>query len=135
MKNIYTEKPWWPSCHYDGRRKKYFLNKSMEEFESDKQKHFQRQQMRWITDNLEKSRFRKVKSDLAYFSEIPYEYQGDGLDDFSKYQRPASNGVGWVAICPGERGNNYYVEDPITVAILKKRYNKHFNTKEISNQK
>ena len=64
MKNIYTEKPWWPSCHYDGRRKKYFLNKSMEEFESDKQKHFQRQQMRWITDNLEKSRFRKVKSDL-----------------------------------------------------------------------
>ena len=123
MKNIYTEKPWWPSCHYDGRRKKYFLNKSMEEFESDKQKHFQRQQMRWITDNLEKSRFRKVKSDLAYFSEIPYEYQGDGLDDFNKYQRPASNGIGWVAICPGERGNNYYVDDPVTVAILKKRYN------------
>ena len=60
MKNIYTEKSWWPSCHYDGRRKKYFLNKSMEEFESDKQKHFQRQQIRWITDNLEKSRFRMV---------------------------------------------------------------------------
>ena len=128
MKNIYTEKTWWPSCHYDGRRKKYFLNKSMEEFESDKQKHFQRQQMRWITDNLEKSRFRKVKSDLAYFSEIPYEYQGDGLDDFNKYQRPASNGIGWVAICPGERGNNYYVDDPVTVAILKKRYNKHLKT-------
>ena len=123
MKNIYTEKPWWPSCHYDGRRKKYFLNKSREEFERDKEKHFQRQQMRWITDNLEKSRFRKVKSDLAYFSEIPYEYQGDGLDDFNKYQRPASNGIGWVAICPGERGNNYYVDEPVTVAILKKRYN------------
>ena len=130
MKNIYTGKTWWPSCHYDGRRKKYFLNKSREEFERDKEKHFQRQQMRWITDNLEKSRFRKVKSDLAYFSEIPYEYQGDGLDDFNKYQRPASNGIGWVAICPGERGNNYYVDDPVTVAILKKRYNKHISTQK-----
>ena len=107
MKNIYNGSLWWPSCRYDGRRKKYFLNKSREEFERDKEKHFQRQQIRWVIDNLEKSRFRKVKSDLAYFSEIPYEYQGDGLDDFNKYQRPASNGIGWVAICPGERGNNY----------------------------
>ena len=130
MKNIYTEKPWWPSCHYDGRRKKYFLNKSREEFERDKEKHFQRQQIRWVIDNLEKSRFRKIKRDLAYFSEIPYEYQGDGLDDFNKYQRPASNGIGWVAICPGERGNNYYVDEPVTVAILKKRYNKHISTQK-----
>ena len=130
MKNIYTEKPWWPSCHYDGRRKKYFLNKSREEFERDKEKHFQRQQIRWVIDNLEKSRFRKIKRDLAYFSEIPYEYRGDGLDDFNKYQRPASNGIGWVAICPGERGNNYYVDEPVTVAILKKRYNKHLNTQK-----
>lgn len=128
MKNIYNGNLWWPSCRYDGRRKKYFLNKSREEFERDKEKHFQRQQIRWVIDNLEKSRFRKVKSDLAYFSEIPYEYQGDGLDDFNKYQRPASNGIGWVAICPGERGNNYYVDEPVTVAILKKRYNKHIST-------
>ena len=130
MKNIYTEKPWWPSCHYDGRRKKYFLNKSREEFERDKEKHFQRQQIRWVIDNLEKSRFRKIKRDLAYYSEIPYEYRGDGLDDFNKYQRPASNGIGWVAICPGERGNNYYVDEPVTVAILKKRYNKHISTQK-----
>ena len=71
MKNIYTEKPWWPSCHYDGRRKKYFLNKSREELERDKEKHFQRQQIGWVIDNLEKSRFIKIKRDLAYFSEIP----------------------------------------------------------------
>ena len=65
----------------------------------------------------------KILSDLNFFSNIPYEYQGDGLDDFNKYQRPASNGIGWGAICPGERGNNYYIDDPVTVAILKKRYN------------
>ena len=127
MKNIYTEKPWWPSCHYDGRRKKYFLNKSMEEFELDKQKHFQRQQMRWITDNLEKSRFRKVKSDLIYFEQIPYVYKGDGFSDYQRYQRPSSNGIGWVAICPGEPGNNYYVDDEITVLILKRKYNRYLN--------
>ena len=57
-----------------------------------------------------------------FFSEIPFEYQGDGLDDFEKYQQPSSNGVGYVAICPGERGNNYYVDDPVTVAILRRRY-------------
>lgn len=68
------------------------------------------------------SRVHKIISDLNYFSEIPYEYQGDGLDDYEKYQRPSSNGVGYVAICPGERGNNYYVDDPVTVAILRRRY-------------
>ena len=68
------------------------------------------------------SRVHKIISDLNYFSEIPFEYQGDGLDDFEKYQRPSSNGVGYVAICPGERGNNYYVDDPVTVKILCRRY-------------
>ena len=68
------------------------------------------------------SRVHKIISDLNYFSEIPFEYQGDGLDDFEKYQRPSSNGVGYVAICPGERGNNYYVDDPVTVKILRRRY-------------
>lgn len=69
------------------------------------------------------SRVHKIVSDLKYFSEIPFEYQGDGFDDFEKYQRPSSNGLGYVAICPGERGNNYYVDDPVTVAILTRHFN------------
>lgn len=69
-----------------------------------------------------KSHSKKVHEILEYFSSIPYEYQGDGWDDFNKYQRPASNGIGWVAICPGERGNNYYTDDPVAVAILRRKY-------------
>lgn len=78
---------------------------------------------RFHAANIGVSRVHKIVSDLKYFEEIPYEYQGDGFDDFEKYQRPSSNGLGYVAICPGERGNNYYVDDPVTVAILCRRYN------------
>lgn len=113
---------WWDSCRYDGRRKKFFLNKSKEEFENDKEKHYSRQRLSCVQDNLKKTRLAKVKSDLEYFSKIPYTYQGDGLSDWERYQRPSSNGIGWVAICVGERANNYYVDDPITVAILKRKY-------------
>ena len=77
---------------------------------------------RFRNANIGVSRVHKIVSDLNYFAEIPFEYQGDGLDDFEKFQRPSSNGVGYVAICPGERGNNYYVDDPVTVAILRRRY-------------
>lgn len=62
---------------------------------------------------------------IAYFATIPYEYQGDGMDDFNLYQRPASNGIGYVAICPGESGNNFYTDDPILVSYLTKKFNKH----------
>ena len=104
---------------YDGRRKAYYLNMSKEEFAAAQEKNEARRRNKYTTP----TRIERILSDLAYFSEIPYEYQGDGLDDFNKYQRQASNGIGWVAICPGERGNNYYVDDPVTVALLKKRYN------------
>lgn len=69
-----------------------------------------------------RNRFQIAREIVKYFSEIPYEYQGDGLDDFNKYQRPCSNGIGWVAICPGERGNNYYTDDPFAVKILRRKY-------------
>ena len=130
--NIFSEHPeTWMRLKYDGRRKAYYLNMSKEEFAAAQEKNEARRRNKYTTP----TRIERILSDLNFFSNIPYEYQGDGLDDFNKYQRPASNGIGWVAICPGERGNNYYVDDPVTVAILKKRYNKHFNTKEISNQK
>ena len=118
--NIFSEHPeTWMRLKYDGRRKAYYLNMSKEEFAAAQEKNEARRRNKYTTP----TRIERILSDLAYFSEIPYEYQGDGLDDFNKYQRPASNGIGWVAICPGERGNNYYVDDPVTVAILKKRYN------------
>ena len=125
--NIFSEHPeTWMRLRYDGRRKAYYLNMSKEEFAAAQEKNEARRRNKYTTP----TRIERILSDLAYFSEIPYEYRGDGLDDFNKYQRPASNGIGWVAICPGERGNNYYVDEPVTVAILKKRYNKHLNTQK-----
>ena len=125
--NIFSEHPeTWMRLKYDGRRKAYYLNMSKEEFAAAQKKNESRRRSKYTTP----TRIERILSDLNFFSNIPYEYKGDGLDDFNKYQRPASNGIGWVAICPGERGNNYYVDDPVTVAILKKRYNKHISTQK-----
>ena len=125
--NIFSEYPeTWMRLRYDGRRKAYYLNMSKEEFAAAQEKNEARRRNKYTTP----TRIERILSDLNFFSNIPYEYQGDGLDDFNKYQRPASNGIGWVAICPGERGNNYYVDEPVTVAILKKRYNKHISTQK-----
>ena len=123
--NIFSEYPeTWMRLRYDGRRKAYYLNMSKEEFAAAQEKNEARRRNKYTTP----TRIERILSDLAFFANIPYEYEGDGLDDFNKYQRSSSNGIGWVAICPGERGNNYYVDDPVTVAILKKRYNKHIST-------
>ena len=62
---------------------------------------------------------------MKLFAQIPYEYQGDGMDDYSKIQRPSSNGIGYVAICPGESGNNIYIEEPHAVAALRRKYNEY----------
>ena len=125
--NIFSEHPeTWMRLKYDGRRKAYYLNMSKEDFAAAQKKNEARRRSKYTKP----TRMEKILSDLEFFANIPYEYEGDGLDDFNKYQRPASNGIGWVAICPGERGNNYYVDDPVTVAILKKRYNKHISTQK-----
>lgn len=129
-KNIFSEYPeTWMCLRYDGRRKSYYLNMSKEEFAAAQEKNEARRRSKYTMP----TRMEKILSDLAFFANIPYEYEGDGLDDFNKYQRPASNGIGWVAICPGERGNNYYVEDPITVAILKKNIT-NISTHKINKQ-
>ena len=125
--NIFSEYPeTWMRLRYDGRRKAYYLNMSKEEFAAAQEKNEARRRNKYTTP----TRIERILSDLAFFANIPYEYEGDGLDDFNKYQRSSSNGIGWVAICPGERGNNYYVDEPVTVAILKKRYNKHISTQK-----
>jgi len=114
----------WPK--YDGRRR-MFRGLSRSEYEAAWERHV----CRWSVTNSEppKTRVQKVMEDLEYFAGIPYEYEGDGLDDYNKFQRPTRNGVGYVAICPGESGNNYYVDDPVLVTILKRKYDAYWTAR------
>lgn len=124
--NIYKMDKWYMKCH-DGR-KKLFRGISKKDFEEARERHFARvgKHVKIMTAHERRVDF------LNYFRDIPtdMEFDGDGLDDYSKYQRPASNGIGYVAICPGERCNNVYVDDKILVYILKKLYNKKLYLKQ-----
>ena len=115
----------WCFLKYDGR-KKMFMGMTKEEFGKMKEVHFSRFQKKyWDTKRDFISKCGKRREDISYFATIPYEYMGDGLDDFNHYQRPCSDGVGYVSICPGEPRNNYYVEDPLTVRYLRSKYDRH----------
>lgn len=114
----------WYDRRFDGRRKE-FRGITREAFERAKRRHYGRLFDRATQgargrDIIGECRHRREV--LDFFASIPYSYQGDGLDDFNKFQRPASNGVGYVAICPGESGNNYYTDDALTVRYLKAKY-------------
>lgn len=117
--SIYKSENWF-FANYDGRRSD-FKGISRSEFAAAKDRHFSRQ---WRAsreiDIIAKAAWRREM--IAYFSEIPYEYSGDGMDDFSKYQRPSRTGNGYVAVCPGEPGNNVYVDDEMLVKYLKSKY-------------
>lgn len=113
--------PQWFLKKYDGRKKE-FKGMTRNTFHAACRKHFLRDcAANWPA----RDPFRERREIIAYFATIPYEYEGNGLDDYNLYQRPAGNGVGYVAICPGESGNNFYTEDPIVVAYLKQKYEKH----------
>lgn len=115
---IYKQKDWfWRK--YDGRRKE-FKNIDRNAFNAAKERHISR-----MPNGYVRNEYKTRREYIAYFATIPYEYQGDGMDDFNLYQRPASNGIGYVAICPGESGNNFYTDDPILVSYLTKKFNKH----------
>ena len=116
----------WYFLRFDGR-KKVFRGIDKTAFFLMKEKHFSRAVGKHSSCDFI-ARCKERRADIEYFSKIPYTYAGDGLDDFNRYQRPCSNGVGYVAICPGEKGNNYYVNDPITVRYLRGKYEKYFNT-------
>lgn len=108
----------WFFKKYDGRRKE-FKNIDRTSFDEAKERHFSR-----VGKSYSRDAYRSRREFIEFFANLPYEYQGDGMDDYNMYQRPSSNGVGYVAICPGERGNNFYVDDPLLVDFLKKKYNK-----------
>lgn len=100
-----------------------FKGITKEQFAEMCQKHYDRLYIQWSLSNPKPTKTQQFKETMRIFSQIPYEYQGDGMDDHSKFQRPSSNGIGYVAICPGERGNNIYVEEPHAVAALIRKFN------------
>lgn len=117
----------WNFKNYDGRRRE-FRGISRDEFNEAKRKNRDREIARFRAERSVKTKTQSFKEWIRYFSTIPYEYTGDGFDDFNHYQRPASNGIGYVDICPGERGNNNYVDEPHLVAALTRKY-KEWKTK------
>ena len=126
--SIFAQRNWF-FRHYDGRRKE-FEGISRDAFKRCCATHLDRMQrnlsIQFDSDTFSNPQRREM---IKYFAAIPYEYEGDYMDDYSKYQRPASNGVGYVAICPGERANNIYVEDKLLVAYLTKKYEKYLAAK------
>lgn len=116
---IFKQTFWWIN-RYDGRRKE-FKGISREQFMDAKSKHYERERASFGPANTTKVEW--FKTIARYFAQIPYEMPDGELNDYDKYQRPSSNGVGYVAVCPGERANNFYVDDPILVKYLNRKYN------------
>lgn len=121
MKTLF-QVPNWYSKKYDGR-KSMFKGITRAQFAEMRQKHYDRLHIQWSLSNPKPTKIQQFKETMRIFAQIPYKYEGDGMDDFSMYQRPASNGMGYVAICVGERGNNIYIDEPFAVAALVRKYN------------
>ena len=115
----------WFLSNYDGRRKE-FRGISAQEFNEAKSRHNSRQTFSSRVGDLVATAA-WIREVIAFFATIPYQFEGDRFDDYSRYQRPSSNGIGYVSICPGERGNNYYVDDAILVKYLTSKFNKYNN--------
>lgn len=118
---IFQQTTWW-IVRYDGRRS-LFRGVSREQFAEAKKKHYSRVN---ITPTLinKVEQFKYIK---RLFARIPYELPAGSPNDYSKYQRPSSNGIGYVAICPSEKGNNIYVDEPCIVKYLTRKYNEWKN--------
>jgi len=107
----------WHDLTYDKNRKA-FMTITKRQFEEAKKKHNSRcKTARKIFNPIE--RFKRL---MAHFETIPYVYEGDGFDDFNKNQRPARDGVGYIATCPGESLNDVYIDDVFVVKALKRKY-------------
>lgn len=120
MKSIFMKK-------WDGRKKAFKTLKSAGISKSDYHEMIEKRYNRYLqkmgaydTINNRLSAYLKT---IKYFSNIPYKFEGDEMDDFSKYQRPSSNG--YVAICPGEAINNVFIDEPFAVKHLTRLYNEN----------
>lgn len=108
----------WAFGHFDGRRRE-FRGWSREEFEAMRKKHWERAG-RSIRNSQYIYEYRRKK--IAIFAEIPYEYHK------GRYQRRSDNVVFYIAVRPGGIAQ-VFTHDPILVAYLTKKYNKHFANK------
>ena len=121
---IYKKSEWYFRKY--NRKLKMFKGITKEEFEAAKERHFVHC-MNAVCTDLYQTEYQRRREVIRYFSTIPYKYDGDYMDDYNHYQRPCSNGIGYVSVCPGEPGNNFYTDDPITVNYLKKKYTKNMS--------
>jgi len=107
----------WSHLSYDKSRKAFKTIKK-KIFEEAKEKHFSRRKY----ESEIKNPVEEFKYIMAYFAEIPYVYEGDGYDNFNKYQRPCSNEIGYVAICPSASYHNFYTDNVYAVKALKRKF-------------
>lgn len=116
---IFSEKRWItiPFSKADPR----FNGLTREEYEVAREKHVNRHIERFVPKPG--ALLKEYKETVFYFSTVPYEYLGDGLDDFHKYQCPCA--LGYASICKGERANDVHVTEPFAVKHLLKEYNKY----------
>ena len=116
---IFSEKRWITIsyCKSDPR----FNGITKDEYEEAREKHVNRHIDRFVPKPG--ALLKEYRDTVFYFTTIPFEYLGDGLDDFHKYQRPTA--LGYASICKGERANDVHVTEPFAVKHLLKEYNKY----------
>ena len=114
---IFSEKRWITITF--SKTDPRFNGLTREEYEVAREKHVNRHIERFVPKPG--ALLKEYKETVFYFSTVPYEYLGDGLDDFHKYQCPCA--LGYIAKCPGERANDVLVTEPYAVKHLLKKYN------------
>jgi hypothetical protein len=114
--NVFKIKNWFQLTYDKSRRAFKAIRKK--QFEEAQEKHYSRIHYEFTKRNP----IEEFKHTMDYFAEIPYVYEGNGYDHFNRYQRPCSNGIGYVAICPGKSGNNFYTDNMYAVKALKRKY-------------
>jgi len=109
---IYKLENW--DCIKYNKKRRAFKNISKSEFEAAKEKHRKRECSKIVVKRSNK--LEAFKYTISLFEDIPYVLTGN------YYQRPSSNGKGYVAVLIGASSRNIYTEDPFVVKALKRRY-------------
>jgi hypothetical protein len=117
------------STWFDKRKRavKTLLGRSFtkQEVESILKKRYERKLSREVTKRphlLQRAAFFKAVKECVFDpNATSSRYNTTGID-WKAFHRPSSNGRGWVIIAPDEPGNNWYIEDPILVKILSKKF-------------
>ena len=109
----------WAFRHFDGRRRE-FRGWGREEFYAAQEKHWKRAGIRRSRTKPTIYEYRRKM--ISIFAEIPYEcHRGP-------YRRHSDGFLMYLATLPG-RIRQVSTDDPILVAYLTKKFNKHFGNK------